>query len=73
MSRRVDSQDYATFKVNFYRSGESQYLRLGQAFINAFFPLESADGDRIVDRDPSLFYETSDSTAEQMIFERYVK
>jgi len=69
--RTVNSQDYSQFKVDFYKSGKSHYLRLGQAFINQFFPLDN--GDRVVDRDPTLYYENDDAVSESLIFERYVK
>lgn len=49
--------------MNFYRTVDPTHLRLGQAFLNRFFPTVI---------DSKLFYETDKNKAWKMIIEQYV-
>ncbi|QRE00164.1 hypothetical protein [Burkholderia phage BCSR5] len=61
--KKITHKEYADWKVRFYQSGANKDLRLGQAFLNKFYPHLAC---------PELFYETDAGKAERAIFEQYV-
>ena len=58
----IPFNQYQAFKTDYY-NGKYPHQRLGQAFLNHFFPYVT---------DPKLFYTENESEAEKLIFKSYV-
>lgn len=63
MRKKVALYDFAEFMYSFNASPERKQLRLGQAFLNKFYP-------EVIDTE--LFYMTDDITATEIILKKYV-
>ena len=61
---RVAYDTYCQFKTEYYGGSMRMHLRLGQAFLNKFFPNVS---------DPDLFYDENNARADEDILKRYVR
>ena len=65
--KKVSEDDFTQFYVRWYKTfymKDDKTLRLGQAFLNEFYPSVS---------DPDVFYEKDETQAFAKIVDKYVK
>jgi len=62
--RKISANEFIKFKIDFYKTRPSEDMRLGQEFLNRFFP-EVADSQ--------LYYSTNPKVIENIIWQHYIQ